>query len=151
MNMKNDSAKIGKMMDGLEKVCKTKGLRLTHQRTEIFKALLEHTDHPTTEDVFNQVRKHLKTISLDTVYRTIATFEEYGLIKRVRHFDNATRFDINVSDHHHLVCSKCNKIDDFYWPDFDRMKPPRSISKWGRVEVKHVVFSGLCSDCKKKN
>jgi Fur family peroxide stress response transcriptional regulator len=138
------------MMDDFEKVCKAHGLRITHQRTEIFKALLKHANHPTTEDVFNQVRKNLKTISLDTVYRTIATFEEYGLIKRVHHIDNTTRFDKNISNHHHLICSKCNKIEDFYWPDFDQMKSPKTISHWGQIEAKQVVIIGLCSDCKKK-
>ena len=142
---------ISEMMDGFEQVCKAKGLRITHQRTEVFKAMLKHTNHPTTEDVFNQVRKHLKTISLDTVYRTIATFEEYGLIKRVYHIDNATRFDINISNHHHLVCTKCHKIEDFYWPEFDKMNPPAaSLSHWGKIDAKHVVINGLCSSCSKK-
>ena len=150
MNMHNGSTKIAKMMDDFERVCKSKGLRLTHQRTEIFKALLKHTNHPTTENIFNQVRKYLKTISLDTVYRTITTFEEFGLIKRVCHIDNTTRYDINISDHHHLVCSKCNRIEDFYWPDFDQMKSPKTIAHWGQIEIRHVIISGLCSNCEKK-
>lgn len=137
------------MLNGFEKVCKSKGLRITHQRTEIFKVLLKHTNHPTTENIFNQVRKHLKTISRDTVYRTIATFEEYGLIKRIHHIDNVSRFDINISNHHHLVCSNCNKIEDFYWPEFDQMRYPKSISHWDQIEVKHVVINGLCLSCKK--
>ncbi len=148
--MKNQSKDISRMMEDFERVCKAKGLRITHQRTEIFRALVKYTNHPTTGNVFDLVRKHLKTISIDTVYRTIATFEEYGLIKRIHHINNATRFDINISNHHHLVCSKCHKIEDFYWPDFDKMKPPKSVSDWGRVEVKHVVINGLCSECKKK-
>lgn len=139
------------MMESFEKACKAKGLRITHQRIEIFKALLQHTNHPTTEDVFSQVRKYLKTISLDTVYRTIATFEEYGLIKRVHHIDNASRFDVNLSKHHHLVCSRCNKIEDFYWPDFDAMKPPKGIAGWSKIGPKRVVIDGLCSSCSEKN
>jgi len=148
--MKNNRVNIPEMMDGFEEVCKARGLRITHQRTEIFKALLKHPHHPTTEDVFNQLRKYLKTISLDTVYRTIATFEEYGLIRKVYHTDSATRFDANISKHHHLVCSNCNKIEDFYWPEFDRMKPPKSVSHWSRIEVKQVVINGLCSSCKEE-
>lgn len=148
--MRNDTVDISQLLDGFEKICKTKGLRITHQRTEIFKALLNHANHPTTEDIFNQVRKYLKTISLDTVYRTIATFEEYGLIKRVHHIDHATRFDVNISKHHHLICSHCNKIEDFYWPNFDQMRPPKSISEWGQIKLKHVVISGLCSSCLKR-
>ncbi len=149
--MKNNGDHVSKMMDRFEKVCRSRGLRITHQRTRIFRAIIQHTDHPTTEDIFRQVRGNLKTISLDTVYRTIALFEEYGLIKKVPHIDNKTRFDHNLSIHHHLVCTQCNKIEDFYWPDFDQMSPPSSISDWGKVDVKHVVINGLCSSCWKKN
>ncbi len=139
------------MMARFETVCRNKGLRVTHQRTEIFRALLQHDNHPTVENVFEQVRQQLKTISLDTVYRTISTFEEYGLVRKVYHIDNAARLDVNISDHHHLVCKKCHEIEDFYWPDFDRMKPPKSISHWQKLEIKHVVISGLCSRCKTKS
>jgi Fur family peroxide stress response transcriptional regulator len=148
--MKDSSVNKPKMMDGFEKVFKAQGLRITHQRTEIFKALLQYPNHPTTEDVFDRVRKYLRTISLDTVYRTIATFEEYGLIKRVHHVDSATRIDINVCNHHHLVCRNCNRIEDFYWPEFDQMESPKSVSHWAQIEAKQVVISGLCSSCKEE-
>lgn len=147
--MKKASDHVAELMDSFEKVCKSKGLRITHQRTEIFRMLIQNPNHPTTEDIFNQVRKHLSTISLDTVYRTIGTFEEYGLIRKVHHIDNTTRFDHNLSIHHHLVCTQCGKIEDFYWPDFDRMKPPKSISRWGKIDLKHVVIDGICSSCSK--
>nr|MBN2278697.1 transcriptional repressor [candidate division Zixibacteria bacterium] len=149
--MKKTGDHVAEMMDRFEKVCKSRGLRITHQRTEIFRALIQNPDHPTTEKIFNQVRRHLKTISLDTVYRTIGIFEKYGLIKKVHHIDNTTRIDINISNHHHLVCSKCKRMEDFYWPDFDRMKLPASVSHWGKTGFKHVVIEGLCSSCSKKN
>ena len=148
--MKTNSIEISDIMDSFEKICKIKGLRITHQRTEIYKALAKHLDHPTTEDIFNRVRKRLKTISLDTVYRTISTFEDYGLIKKVYHVDSVTRFDINVSNHHHMICSRCNKIEDFYWPEFDHIKPPESVSHWARIEDKQVIINGLCSSCKEE-
>lgn len=148
--MNTAGTNIAQMMDAFEEVCRSKGLKITHQRTEIFRALIQNPNHPTTEDIFNQVRKRLKTISLDTVYRTVGTFAKYGLIQRVHHIDNATRIDHNLLRHHHLVCSRCNKIEDFYWPDFDRMRLPTSVSNWGEVGVKHVVIDGLCSSCSKK-
>ncbi len=135
------------MLDDFERICRTNGLRVTQQRIEIFKALLRQANHPTVEDVYAQVRKRLKTISLDTVYRTIATFVEHDLVQRVHHIDNATRLDINTAGHHHLVCSRCKRIEDFYWPDFDRLKPPKSIAHWNRTQIKHVVISGVCASC----
>ena len=149
--MEQETYTVAQLMDRFEQVCRTKGLRVTHQRIEIYKALVNNTNHPTIEDIFSHVRTSLKTISLDTVYRTINTFEEYGLLKRVHHIDNVTRFDVNITNHHHLVCSKCNKIEDFQWPDFDKMTPPKEISRWGDINVKHVVIDGLCSTCREKN
>jgi len=141
---------LSALMETFEKVCKTKGLRLTHQRTEIFQELAKYPGHPTAENVFTQVRKHLKTISLDTVYRTIATFEEFGLINRIQIVDNSARFDINITVHHHLVCTRCKKIEDFYWPDFEQMNLPDSVGQWGEINSKHVEIRGLCQSCKKK-
>ena len=64
--------------------------------------------------------------------------------------DSVTRFDINVSNHHHMICSRCNKIEDFYWPEFDHIKPPESVSHWARIEDKQVIINGLCSSCKEE-
>jgi len=147
---KNNKIQTPELMEEFERACRSKGLRVTHQRLEIFREFADCSDHPTVENVFNRIRKRLKTISMDTVYRTISTFEKYGLIKRVNFLDNSTRFDINLSVHHHIVCSRCNNIEDFYWSDFDQMKPPKTISHWGQLEVKQVIISGLCSNCKKK-
>ncbi|MBD3234977.1 MAG: transcriptional repressor [candidate division Zixibacteria bacterium] len=137
-------------MDRFESLCKTKGLRMTHQRIEVFRELAKYPGHPTVEAVFKKVRRKIKTISLDTVYRTITTFEDLGFIKRIHILDNSARYDTNLTAHHHLICTNCKAIKDFYWPEFDKMKPHKAISGWGRVDIKHVVISGLCSNCKKK-
>lgn len=142
---------ISELIKGFEQVCRSKSLRMTHQRSEIFHALARNPGHPTVEKVFNQVRKRLKTISLDTVYRTILTFERNGLIKRIQILDNAARFDINISIHHHLVCARCKRVEDFYWPDFDQMKPPSTIDGWPELISKHVEIRGLCRTCKNKS
>ena len=149
MKMKNNKKDVSELMEGFEQVCRIKGLRVTHQRQEIFAEFARFNGHPTAENIFNRVRKRLTTISLDTVYRTIATFEEYGLVKRVQILDNLARFDINLKIHHHLVCSRCKKIEDFYWPDFDRLSLPGSVNEWGDIEQKHVEIRGLCRNCKK--
>lgn len=136
-------------MESFEKVCKSRGLRLTHQRLEIFLELANFNGHPTAENIYNRVSKRLKMISLDTVYRTITLFEKNGLIKRVHLLDNSARFDINLAVHHHLICTKCKKVEDFYWPIFDRIKLPGSISNWGDVNSRHVEIHGICRKCKK--
>lgn len=144
-----NSSHMSEKMEGFERVCRSKGLRVTHQRLEIFRAMARYPGHPTAENIFKKVRRHMRTISLDTVYRTIATFEEYGLIKRVQIFDNSARFDLNLAEHHHLVCTRCGRIEDFYWPDFDRIELPGEVNRWGEIDSRHVEVRGLCQKCKK--
>ena len=49
---------------------------MTPQRLAIYKALIESTDHPSAENIFNRVRIFFPDIAIDTVYRTLSTFSE---------------------------------------------------------------------------
>lgn len=137
-------------LEQFENTCRVRKLKITQQRLEVFNELTRFPGHPTAEDIYLQVRRRLKTISLDTVYRTIGTFEKYGLVKRIQLIDNKARYDINLNQHHHLVCTRCHNIEDFYWPDFDRIALPRPAGRWGTVNSKHVEIHGLCRKCRGK-
>jgi Fur family peroxide stress response transcriptional regulator len=134
-------------IDVFKELCRERGLRLTHQRLEIFSVLAEDGSHPSIEDIYNQVVPRLPMISLDTVYRTIATFEEYGLVRRVNFDGSKARFDTNLSDHHHLVCLDCQRVVDFYWPSFDRLKMPRDVAGWDGIDTRQAEIRGICPAC----
>lgn len=133
-----------------ESRCRKAGLKLTHQRLEIYRELASTVDHPAADDVYRRVQKRIPTISLDTVYRTLLTFEQFGLAARVHAFDDRARFDANVSPHQHLACIRCKAIQDFQWKSFEQMKPPAHATKWGKVETKYAVLKGICNECLKK-
>lgn len=76
------------------KVCKEHGIKVTHQRLEIFREVIRDHDHPSAEDIYSRVKDRLPCISLDTVYRNLAAFESYGFIGRVQIVDKI-RFDPN--------------------------------------------------------
>jgi Fur family peroxide stress response transcriptional regulator len=134
----------------LQEVCRTTGLKLTHQRLEILRELAQAKDHPSVETIHKRVQVRMPTISLDTVYRTIATFERHGLITRMHVFDDQGRFDADLSPHHHLVCTQCKSIEDFRWEAFDKAKLPPEIGEWGQVYTKHTVLRGVCRACLKR-
>ncbi|WP_243367640.1 Fur family transcriptional regulator [Fundidesulfovibrio soli] len=128
-------------------ISQEKGLRLTHQRLEILRELVAAKDHPSAETVFGRVRKRLPTISLDTVYRTLSTFDEVGLIMRVPVTGDQGRFDADTSPHHHFVCSRCKSIYDFLWDEFDSLELPENSKALGRVDDRRVVIRGVCEKC----
>ena len=69
--MKIGKREIEQRMERFEEVCRNSGMKLTHQRMEIFREVAQTGDHPDAEKVYQGVRKRMPTISLDTVYRTL--------------------------------------------------------------------------------
>lgn len=137
------------LLDTFKKICREAGLKVTHQRLEVFRVLAEADDHPSAESIYEKVKKKVPTISLDTVYRTLTTLEQNGVLGRVQ-VDARSRFDPNRDVHHHFICTECKRIDDFYWPTFDSMKTPPKAAGWGRIDSKRVEIRGVCKDCRKR-
>jgi len=138
-------------MSAFEQACRDAGLKLTHQRLEIFRELVLATDHPAAETLYHRLKKHLPTLSLDTIYRTLASLERHGLISRVYTTQSQARFELERRLHHHLICSNCSEIIDFYWESFDQSSLPENLNAWGKVKRKNVTVHGLCRKCLKKN
>lgn len=130
--------------------CKETGLKLTHQRYEIYRELAATNDHPSAEELHKRVQKRVPAIALDTVYRTLSTFVEFGLAAKVQVAEDHARFDANVEPHHHCICTRCRQIVDFKWELFDYTEPPGAPSQWGDILSKHVVLVGVCRECLKK-
>lgn len=132
-------------------LCRQINLKLTHQRLEIFNVLSSMLDHPSAEDVFEEVKKRIPTIAFDTVYRTLSLFERHGLISKVNYLEGRTRYDSVTERHFHLICTRCRKIEDFYWPEVDQLQLPKETRRWGSIENKHLELRGLCQDCLTKD
>jgi len=130
-----------------EAACKARGLRVTHQRSEVYRALVGADWHPSAEDVYWAVRRRIRPISPDTVYRTLDTLEEIGLIGRFKGPDGRYRFDANRERHQHLVCEQCGKIEDIHWSELEALKIPRRDG-WDNLELVQVELSGRCQDCR---
>ncbi len=135
------------MVGEVKKTFSRHGMKLTHQRLEIYRVLEEAKDHPSAETVWKRVRRSIPTISLDTVYRTLGTFEQKGMIQRVPVEGEQGRYDGDVSPHHHMVCTRCREIVDFWWPEFDEAALPKEVAEWGRVHDAQLIVRGECAKC----
>lgn len=127
--------------------CKQAGLKVTHQRTEIYRQLLLTPDHPSAETLYKRLLPVLPTISLDTVYRTLTTLEQHGLVSRIQTAESQARFEAVYAPHHHLICSRCKRVVDFQWPAIDRLDLPADVSNWGQIDSKTIVVYGTCTHC----
>lgn len=148
--LNQDEQSLHSQLTDFEKLCRKKGLKMTHQRLEIYRELLTSLDHPSVESLFLRVRKRIPTISLDTVYRTLTMLEEGGMINRIQTSEGLARFESDYGVHHHLICKKCQKIEDFTWKAFDAMSIPPELDDWGAIQTRNIVVEGICSACLKK-
>lgn len=141
---------IERRMKRFEEVCRNSGMKLTHQRLEIFREVAQTGNHPDAEKVYQGVRKRMPTMSLDTVYRTLWMLKDLGLVTTLGASRERTRFDANLSNHHHFVCVACGMMRDFYSDEFDELKLPDSVKAIGRVETTQVKVKGVCLECTAK-
>jgi Fur family transcriptional regulator, peroxide stress response regulator len=126
-----------------------RGMRLTHQRIEVVRDIAAADDHPDVERIFRNVRTRVPTISLDTVYRTVATLVELGCVTRTTLTPGPARYDANVTRHHHFVCTRCGIARDIVDPGLDAVRASAGPTGLGRVETVEVRLRGVCTECER--
>jgi Fur family peroxide stress response transcriptional regulator len=137
-------------IDEMTAALRAAGLRLTHQRLEVAREIAASDEHPSVERVFRAARVRVPTISLDTVYRTLATLADLGLVSRVTATPGPVRYDATRAPHHHFVCTRCGLIRDVENHALDELPVPASAEALGRVESVEVQLLGVCGDCQRK-
>lgn len=135
-------------MDSFTEWCQLVGIKATHQRREVFREVVRTDEHPDVETVYRRVRRRIPTISLDTVYRTLAMLEEKGMLGRLELFSGRTRFDANTAKHHHFICTECGLVRDFTSEEMDTLAPPAEVREWGDVRSVNVQLRGVCASCR---
>lgn len=126
---------------------KKAGLKLTHQRLEIFREIAASNEHPDVETVFRKVRERIPTLALDTAYRTFAVLEREKALARVSLFSDKARFDPNTEPHHHFVCTRCGLVRDFYNEQTGNFRIPETVKSWGAVDTVYIELRGICRAC----
>ena len=126
------------------------GLKLTHQRLEIFREVASSIEHPSADAVFRAVRERIPMVSLDTVYRTLWMLEDLGVVTTLGPRRGTVRFDANPRQHHHFVCVRCGLTRDFESPAFDALRVPSGVKEYGDVLGTRVELRGVCRRCSRK-
>jgi Fur family transcriptional regulator, peroxide stress response regulator len=141
----------GKQRRLFEDACRKAGLRMTYQRQEIYRELVVSHDHPSAETLHMRLVKKMPMLSLDTVYRALATFTRDGLIQKVETVESQARFDAKKERHHHAICSRCHEIIDFHCPSVEEVRLPEMLASWGKIDSRNLVIYGICGKCSQKD
>lgn len=124
-------------------------MKFSKQREEILDYLKSVKTHPTAEEVYSEVRKIDKNISLGTVYRNLDRLSKENLILRIEIANGKDRFDGDISSHYHAVCKKCGSIIDIFVDYFNYIDKIVEKEIKCKVFSHDVVFNTICKKCNK--
>jgi len=101
-------------LDQIRDIIKEKGLKITPQRTLVLDAVVELGNHPTAEKLIDFIQQTHPNIAKGTVYKTLETFVEHGIVIKVKTDKDIMRYDAVLVKHHHLYCLVSDRIEDYY-------------------------------------
>jgi Fur family peroxide stress response transcriptional regulator len=125
---------------------RAQGLKVTPQRQLLFSLLEDNTTHPTADGLYAVASAQMPGISLRTVYTTLTGLVDMGELQAVTLGSGVTRFDPNVTDHHHGVCDECATIIDLYVDGSDSLVVD-GADGFTAHSTSIIFFRGPCATC----
>ncbi len=129
------------------KLLRNHGMQVTAQRLAILRTVAD-APHCTADDVAENVRSELGTISRQAVYDALNLLVEKRLLRRIQPAGSAALYEDRVGDnHHHVICRVCGQAEDV---DCAAGKAPclNAVTNSGyRIDEAEVIYWGTCPKC----
>lgn len=121
-----------------------KKYRLTATRSQLLRILESSKSPISAEEILTRL-----SVNKTTVYRQLDSLVKQGIASPVTFTDRTTRYEsAKLGHHHHLVCTKCQKVTDVCIPEnIDQQVEPIAAAKKFRITFHQLEFFGLCADC----
>lgn len=128
-----------------------KGFKVTPQRLAIYNALAATTAHPSAEMIYNELQPIYPTMSLATVYKTIEILKEMDLVQVLNVGEDSFRYDANTSNHPHIRCMSCGRVDDLHGIDSTDFVSKVSAQTDYTIQGQQFYFYGICPKCQNES
>ncbi|OGG04019.1 hypothetical protein A2W14_00810 [Candidatus Gottesmanbacteria bacterium RBG_16_37_8] len=119
-------------------------IRLTQARKKIIEIILKTASPISAEEIIR-----LLPVNKTTVYRQLHALTYAGLINEVDLADRKKRYEMSdLTHHHHLVCLKCQKVEDINLDDhlFSQEKKIEKDKQF-KISKHNLEFFGYCLNC----
>ena len=103
------------MKTDLVQLLKKKDILPSAHRVAVAEHVLYTDEHPSADQVWKAVQKRFPVISRATVYNTLNTFVEKGLLRALQLAEGRVVFDPKMDAHHHFMDEATGRIHDVPW------------------------------------
>jgi Fur family transcriptional regulator, ferric uptake regulator len=134
----------------VNEILKKNDLSITEGRKKILELFLSSDGALAHADIEKRTGENFDRV---TVYRTLQTFVDKGIIHHIPTKDNSILYalckdDCEAGHHHdnhvHFVCDECNKTICLEGVTVPQVKLPKGFTP----HHAEMVVSGICGDCK---
>lgn len=126
------------------------GYKRTIQRAVVLDILESAGSHMTAEEIANEVEVRELALNRSTVYRTLETLAEIGVVRATR-MGRAVHYEVTQEgdDHHHLRCVECQAMVHFDAGEVDELLRHDAREAGFAVSDLQVLINGVCPACRK--
>ncbi|MDE7422591.1 MAG: transcriptional repressor [Lachnospiraceae bacterium] len=126
-----------------------KNERNTLQKKVILDELKYMMEHPTADQIYQQIHKKYPTISRATVFRNLKMLAEQEKVLHIPMPNGADCYESITKPHYHVKCSGCGRVSDVTFPYMDKLDSEvKSIDSEFVITGHSLVFEGLCHKCR---
>jgi Fe2+ or Zn2+ uptake regulation protein len=127
------------------------GFKATPQRALVLKVLEEGKGHMTADEIGRAVEARAVPLNRSTVYRTLETLAELGIVKATR-LGRSTHYEIAAEghEHHHLVCTSCRATVPLPIGETATALERQARAAGFQVSEIEVLVSGVCPSCREE-
>ena len=138
------------MHEDPERLLRQHGLQVTAQRLAVLRAMAIHP-HAAADELADDVRESIGSISRQAVYDALATLVESGLARRIQPAGSPARYEDRVGDnHHHLVCRTCGVMVDVDCATGEAPCLAADDDHGFEIHEAEVIYWGYCPGCRKR-
>ncbi len=125
------------------------GKRITPQRKLILKVLAQSGAHLDANEIYEQVRRLDRRLSLSTVYRTLNTLKATGVVRELHLDREHHHYELDAKDgHSHLVCMECGRVVEVESDAFEKVAEAAAAAHDFEIASAQVELAGYCATCR---
>jgi len=135
------------MLDDPAKMLREHGVQITAQRLAVLRAV-SGRPHCMADDVAEDVRAEIGTISRQAVYDALGLLVEKGIIRRIQPAGSLALYEDRIGDnHHHLICRTCGKMVDVDCAVGETPCLTAADASGYQIDEAEVIYWGTCPEC----
>lgn len=140
--------RVATVHDDVDQLLRQNGVQVTAQRLAIMNAVVARP-HATADDLAEDVRAVIGSISRQAVYDTLGVLVEKNLLRRIQPAGSSARYEDRVGDnHHHLICRDCSVMFDIDCAVGAVPCLTAVVDHGFEIDEAEVIYWGHCPACR---